>query len=174
DRWISQRHVWQRTGADHRVDRRRPWPRRGGPRLLDGKRRRKPPARARGIAAGRRKRHHRPSLDVAGARVDRGGASALPDPRDPNRHSLAVASLPVAIVLLVLYAVVTWRSLRRHAALHESDGTSAGWSLRGSLGVLAIATAATALVAEILVGSIEDFADKLGLTDFFVAAVIVA
>src|SRR5262249_40154913 len=93
---------------------------------------------------------------------------------DPNRHSLAVASLPVAIVLLVLYAVVTWRSLRRPAALHESGGTSAGWSLRGSLGVLAIATAATALVAEILVGSIEDFADKLGLTDFFVAAVIVA
>src|SRR5262249_14732831 len=49
-----------------------------------------------------------------------------------------------------------------------------GWSLRASLGVLAVATAATALVAEILVGSIEAFADKLGLTDFFVAAVIVA
>jgi Ca2+:H+ antiporter len=32
----------------------------------------------------------------------------------------------------------------------------------------------TALIAEILVGSIETFADKAGLTDFFVAAVIVA
>ena len=40
--------------------------------------------------------------------------------------------------------------------------------------VLALATVATALVAEVLVGSLEDFADRFGLTDFFVAAVIVA
>ncbi len=94
---------------------------------------------------------------------------------DPNRHSIAVASLPVAAVLLVLYVVVTWRSLRRHAALHagEKDALT-GWSFRLSLSVLAAATAATALVAEILVGSLEDFAHRLGLTDFFVAAVIVA
>ena len=32
----------------------------------------------------------------------------------------------------------------------------------------------TALVAEILVGSLEVFAEQVGLTDFFVAAVIVA
>ena len=40
--------------------------------------------------------------------------------------------------------------------------------------VLAIATAATAVVAEILVHSIEAFAEKAHLSDFFVAAVIVA
>jgi Ca2+:H+ antiporter len=40
--------------------------------------------------------------------------------------------------------------------------------------VLGVATVATALVAEILVGSLEVFAEELGLTDFFVAAVIVA
>jgi Ca2+:H+ antiporter len=50
----------------------------------------------------------------------------------------------------------------------------AGWSLSFALGTLAVATVATALVAEILVGSLEEFADKAGLTDFFVAAVIVA
>jgi Ca2+:H+ antiporter len=94
---------------------------------------------------------------------------------DPNRHSLAVASLPVAAALLVLYLIVTWRSLRRHAELHagEDDAVQA-WSLRVALAVLAAATAATALVAEILVGSLEDFAHRAGLTDFFVAAVIVA
>jgi Ca2+:H+ antiporter len=43
-----------------------------------------------------------------------------------------------------------------------------------ALGALAIATVTTALVAEILVGSLEVFADKVGLTEFFVAAVIVA
>jgi Ca2+:H+ antiporter len=94
---------------------------------------------------------------------------------NPNRHSLAVASLPVAAALLVLYLIVTWRSLRRHAELHagEDDAVQA-WSLRVALAVLAAATAATALVAEILVGSLEDFAHRAGLTDFFVAAVIVA
>jgi len=94
---------------------------------------------------------------------------------DPNRHSLAVASLPVAGGLLVLYVVVTWRSLRRHAELHAGeDDAISGWSFRLALVVLTAATAITALVAEILVGSLEEFAHRAGLTDFFVAAVIVA
>ena len=48
------------------------------------------------------------------------------------------------------------------------------WSLRLSLVVLGIATVVTAVVAEILVGSIEAFAESVGLTNFFVAAIIVA
>ena len=46
--------------------------------------------------------------------------------------------------------------------------------MRVTLVTLGLATVATALVAEILVGSLEVFAEKLHLTDFFVAAVIVA
>ena len=38
----------------------------------------------------------------------------------------------------------------------------------------AVATVATAFVAEILVGSLEVFAEKAGLSEFFVAAVVVA
>jgi Ca2+:H+ antiporter len=93
---------------------------------------------------------------------------------DPDRHSLAVLSVPVAGVLLVVYVVVTWYSLRRHRALHVDDGVTTGWSLRLALVALALATVATALVAEILVGSLESFAEKVGFSDFFVAAVIVA
>jgi Ca2+:H+ antiporter len=94
---------------------------------------------------------------------------------DPDRHSLAVLSVPVSIALLVVYVAVTWYSLRRHRALHvASDETIEGWSLRESLAVLAMATVVTALVAEILVGSLEVFAEKAGLSEFFVAAVIVA
>jgi Ca2+:H+ antiporter len=94
---------------------------------------------------------------------------------DPERHSLAVLSIPVSIVLLVVYLAATFYSLRRHRAMHTSgDDEVDAWSLRLSMGVLALATVATALVAEILVGSLETFADKAGLTDFFVAAVIVA
>src|SRR5215211_3316648 len=70
----------------------------------------------------------------------------------------------------------TYVSLRRHQRLHVSDEATemAGWSLWVSIAVLGVATAITAVIAEILVGSIEEFADKLGLSDFFVAAVIVA
>jgi Ca2+:H+ antiporter len=96
---------------------------------------------------------------------------------DPDRHSLAVLSVPVSIVLLLLYVTVTWYSLRRHHLLHiggEGEETAPGWSLRVSLIVLAAATAITAFVAEILVHSLETFAEKAHLSDFFVAAVIVA
>jgi Ca2+:H+ antiporter len=95
---------------------------------------------------------------------------------DPDRHSLAVASVPVSIVLLLVYVVVTWYSLRRHRSLHVSNEAEvmAAWSLPLSLGVLAAATVVTAFVAETLVHTLEAFAEEVGLTDFFVAAVIVA
>jgi Ca2+:H+ antiporter len=48
------------------------------------------------------------------------------------------------------------------------------WSLRFSLAVLSAATVVTAFVAETLVHSLEVFAEEVGLTEFFVAAVIVA
>jgi Ca2+:H+ antiporter len=94
---------------------------------------------------------------------------------DPERDSLVTISIPVSIALLIAYVVLTWYSLRRHAALHiASDEEIKGWSLRSALLVLALATVLTALVAEILVGTLEVFAEEAGLTEFFVAAVIVA
>jgi Ca2+:H+ antiporter len=95
---------------------------------------------------------------------------------DPERDSLAIISIPVAIVLLLVYVVVTWIALRRHRELHLSEEPSdaEAWTLSAALAVLAVATVATALIAEALVGSLETFADRAGLTDFFVAAVIVA
>jgi Ca2+:H+ antiporter len=95
---------------------------------------------------------------------------------DPDRHSLAVVSLPVSIVLLIVYVAVTWLSLRRHRQRHVADESPdmAGWSLATALLVLAAATVVTAMVAEILVGSLEAFAERAHLSDFFVAAVIVA
>ena len=94
---------------------------------------------------------------------------------DPERDSLVYLSIPVSIVLLVAYLGLTWFSLRRHAALHiASDTEIAGWSLRFALVVLGLATVVTALVAEILVGSINTFADDSGLSEFFLAAVVIA
>jgi len=94
---------------------------------------------------------------------------------DPERHSLAVLSLPVSIVLLVLYVAVTAASLRREAREHVAEPAEREpWPLRTALLALGAVTVVTALVAEVLVDSIETFADNAGLTDFFVAAVIVA
>ena len=95
---------------------------------------------------------------------------------DPDRHSLAALSVPVSIVLLLVYVGVTFVSLRRHRELHTSDEPAdmQAWSFKHSLLVLAVATVVTAFVAESLVHTLESFADSVGLSEFFVAAVIVA
>ena len=95
---------------------------------------------------------------------------------NPERHSLAVVTAPVVAVLLLLYIGVTTAGLRRHKRLHEESGAGPGegWSLPTALTVLAVATAATALVSEILVHSLDAFAHAVGLSEFFTAAVVVA
>jgi Ca2+:H+ antiporter len=95
---------------------------------------------------------------------------------DHERHSLAVLSVPVSITLLVVYVVVTWVTLRRHARIHEPEETARAeaWRFPSALLVLAGATVVTAFVAEVLVGSLEVFGEKAHLSDFFVATVIVA
>ena len=94
---------------------------------------------------------------------------------DPDRDLIVNLSIPISVALLVVYVVVTIYSLRRHSRLHvASDEEITGWSFRAALVVLGAATVVTALVAEILVGSLEVFAEKVGVSEFFVAAVIVA
>jgi Ca2+:H+ antiporter len=95
---------------------------------------------------------------------------------DPERHSIAQLSIIPAVLLLGVYVVVTYLSLRRHHQLHIADEPSEmrAWSLPVSLAVLAAATVVTALIAEILVGSVHKFAEDVGLSEFFVAAVIIA
>jgi Ca2+:H+ antiporter len=93
---------------------------------------------------------------------------------NPERHSVVVLSIPVAVALLTLYVFMTVRNLRRHAASHDAAAASSAWSLRNSLLALAGATVLTALVSETLVHSLEGFAHAAGLSEFFIAAVIVA
>ena len=94
----------------------------------------------------------------------------------PDRHEVVVASVPVAIVLLVLYLVVVGRNLQRHREGEQErkepgEGT---WSLTTALLALAVATGVTAWVCEILVHSLGAFAKAVGLSDFFIAVVVVA
>jgi Ca2+:H+ antiporter len=89
-----------------------------------------------------------------------------------NRHSLAVLSIGPAILLLGLYLAVTIADLRRRPAHEVTD--SSGWSLRTALVILGAATAATAVISEILVHSLQAFAEAANLSEFFIAIVIVA
>jgi Ca2+:H+ antiporter len=95
---------------------------------------------------------------------------------DPERHSLAVLTAPIAVVLLFGYAAVTVWGLRRHRQQHRESGAEpqGAWSLPVALGALAAATVVTALVSEILVHSLKTFAHDVHLSQFFVSIVIVA
>src|SRR5690242_454723 len=94
----------------------------------------------------------------------------------PDRHAVVAASIPVAILLLVLYLVVVGRNLQRHreGEQERKEPDEGTWSLTSALTALAVATAATAWVCEILVHSLGAFAKAVGLSDFFIAVVVVA
>jgi len=95
---------------------------------------------------------------------------------NPDRRSLAVATIPVAVVLLLVYIGLIANNLRRHRRLHSESDAEPGeaWSLLRSLAALSLATVATAFVSEILVHALDRFAHSAHLSEFFIAAVIVA
>jgi Ca2+:H+ antiporter len=70
---------------------------------------------------------------------------------------------------------VGW-NLRRHreSARGREQPAEGTWSLATALAVLAVTTGATAWVSEILVHSLAAFAEAVGLSEFFIAVVIVA
>jgi Ca2+:H+ antiporter len=92
----------------------------------------------------------------------------------PDRHTVVAASVPVSVVLLVLYLAVVGRNLLRHHHAERAEPAVGAWSLPLSLAVLGAATVATAYVSELLVHSLDAFAHAVGLSQFFIAAVIVA
>jgi len=94
----------------------------------------------------------------------------------PERHSLAVATAPVAVILLVAYVAFTTWGLRRHKRLHAESGAEAGegWPLSVALAARGAATVVTAVTSETLVHSLDAFAEAAGLSEFFIATVIVA
>jgi Ca2+:H+ antiporter len=89
-------------------------------------------------------------------------------------------ALAVAIVLLVTYACGLLFSLKTHRELfnpyveEDQPGVERPWSVRRSVGLLALAGGGVALMSEILVGTIEHAAHSVGLSQFFIGAVVVA
>ena len=111
---------------------------------------------------------------VAGGGLPDPAARAVEFPRD-----LQALSVGVALVLLLSYAAGLLFSLKTHRDLFnpshdEQDHGGEPWSVRRSIIMLAIAGAAVGWMSEILVHSITDASDAIGLSPFFVGIIVVA
>jgi Ca2+:H+ antiporter len=88
-------------------------------------------------------------------------------------------SLGVALVLLVSYAAGLWFSLRTHRAVFnpyggEEDEDAQHWPVRKAAIYLALSAVAVGVMSEILVGSISEASEDIGLSEFFVGVFVVA
>jgi Ca2+:H+ antiporter len=90
-------------------------------------------------------------------------------------------SLDIAIVLFVIYILSLVFSLKTHRHLYTGvphaaaeAGHDAPWTIRKSVGFLAVATIGVALMSEALVGAVEPTAQRLGFTEVFVGVILVA
>jgi len=98
-------------------------------------------------------------------------------------------SFAVAIVLIVTYVAGLVFSLKTHRALFNpahpegaegdagSDAAGAHgrpWTVRRSVAMLALAGVAVGVMSEVLVGSISEASESIGLSEFFVGVIVVA
>jgi Ca2+:H+ antiporter len=108
---------------------------------------------------------------------------SLPLPGDERVHygsDVEHLSFAVACVLILSYAAGLLFSLRTHTRLfnpHEEESRiedRGSWSTRRSVLALAISGALVGLLSEILVGSIEEASHAIGLSEFFIGAIVIA
>jgi Ca2+:H+ antiporter len=88
-------------------------------------------------------------------------------------------SLAVALVLIGTYVAGLIFSLKTHRAIFNppedhAEETQFNWSTRRSILMLAIAGVAVGGMSEVLVGSIAEASESVGLSEFFIGAVVVA
>jgi Ca2+:H+ antiporter len=90
-------------------------------------------------------------------------------------------SFSIGVLLVLVYGAFLVFSLRTHRRLFNppdeivaDDDPHQPWSVRRSVLLLALAGAAVAVMSEILVGSIAGAAHKVGLSEFFIGAIVVA
>jgi Ca2+:H+ antiporter len=92
--------------------------------------------------------------------------------------SVETLSFIVAGVLLLAYVAGLIFSLRTHRDLFNPQGEAEHegepWSVRKAVLALALAGVAVGGMSEILVGSISETAEKAGLSEFFIGAIVVA
>jgi Ca2+:H+ antiporter len=107
-----------------------------------------------------------------------GGLPGVGEERVDFGSDLENLSFAVAIVLLVSYVAGLVFSLRTHRAVfnpyEEEEDQEGAWPLRRSVILLAVAAVAVGVMSEILVGSISEASEDIGLSEFFVGVFVVA
>jgi Ca2+:H+ antiporter len=108
-----------------------------------------------------------------------GGLPGVGEERVDFGSDLEHLSFAVAIVLLASYVAGLVFSLKTHRAVFNPYGAEEeehenAWSLRRSLILLAVAAVAVGVMSEILVGSISEASEEIGLSEFFVGVFVVA
>lgn len=109
------------------------------------------------------------------------GHGVLPGPnslRLPVSSEIEGVSIAVALTLILAYGAALLFSLKTHRDLfNPTEDAAPGrtpWSVRRSTMTLAVAAAVVAGMSDVLVGSIEQAARDVGLSQFFVGAFVVA
>jgi Ca2+:H+ antiporter len=109
-----------------------------------------------------------------------GGLPAIGTEEVDFGSDLEHLSFGVAIVLMLSYVAGLVFSLKTHRQLFNPYGEDEehheglGWSVRRSMGMLALAAVAVGVMSEILVGSISEASHDIGLSEFFVGVFVVA
>jgi Ca2+:H+ antiporter len=106
----------------------------------------------------------------------------LPAPTDKAERfpgDLETMSIGVSVVLLLTYGAGLVFSLKTHRDLFnpthaDDDHVGEPWTVRKSVIALACAGIAVGLMSEILVGSIVEASEGIGLSPFFVGLIVVA
>jgi Ca2+:H+ antiporter len=111
---------------------------------------------------------------VQGTGLPRPDAEAVNYDSDVERLSVGVA-----LVLLATYVAGLFFSLKTHKDLFNpehgpDDHVAEPWSIRRSVLMLAGAGVAVGVMSEILVGSISEASESIGLSPFFVGIIVVA
>jgi Ca2+:H+ antiporter len=91
------------------------------------------------------------------------------------RASVEPLSEEIAVILAVTYLLSLVFTLGTHRHLFVAEANDPPeWSRRFSIAVLVAATVTIAVMSELLVGSVEEAAHKLGMSDVFVGVIVVA
>ena len=94
---------------------------------------------------------------------------------DPDRDLIADLTVPISIFLLVVYVVTTFISLRRHSEMHDADaGRRGGLDAARRRSLSWARRRSSPRSSQRCSWLARGFAEKVGLSDFFVSAVIVA
>ncbi len=97
---------------------------------------------------------------------------------DTEARTMGLLSVSISVVLIATYGLGLLFSLKTHAHLYSSDVVAEipghVMSTARAVGLLALAAALTAVLAEIAVGSVEEAAHALGLRESFVGVVNLA